>query len=96
MFGLEHRDQLRARALFAVPRGPKSADRLCEIGPMIEFGEPALEIAVCEMTLDLGGLEMAQMISKCARVVCAQCKPADRTAIRRAVPAGMKHPIFHV
>jgi hypothetical protein len=96
VFGLQDCDQFRARILLAVPGGAKSADGLRQIGPVIEFGKPALEIAVCEVALDVGGLQMAQMVSECARVVCAQCKPTDRTAIRRAVPAGMKHPILHV
>jgi hypothetical protein len=93
--GFQNRHELGSRILLAVPGGSKPADGFREIWPLIQFGEPALEIAVREMALDVGRLEVAQVVCQCARIVRAKGKPADRTAIRRTVSTGMKHPILH-
>ncbi len=95
MAGLKNGHEFRARILLAVPGGPKPADGFGKVGPLIQFGEPALEVAVREVALDVGGLKMAQVVSQCARIVRAKGKPTDRTAIRRTISTGMKHPILH-
>ena len=95
MSGFQNRHKFSARILLAVPGGPKPADRFGEIGPLIQLGEPSLEIAIGEMALHVGWLEMAQVVRQCARVVRAKGKPADRTAIWRTISAGVKYPILH-
>jgi hypothetical protein len=93
--GLKDGDQLRPRILFAVPCRAQPPHRFCEVGPMIQVGQPTFEIAICEMPFDIGWLKLPEMACKFARVVGSQREPADRPAGRRPSDAGMEDAILH-
>jgi hypothetical protein len=52
----EYRDKFCPGILHAVPRRAKPADRLSQIGPMIQIGQPFFEVAILEVALYLGWL----------------------------------------
>jgi hypothetical protein len=91
----EHRNQFGSGILHAVPRRAEPADRVSEIGPMIQIGQPLFEVAILKVALYLGGLQRLKMYCKFSGVIGFYGEPTLVAPRGRAIAAGMKDTIFH-